>query len=157
MAYRKVTSSGLEFIKFQVEGDELEGRWMGTFTGKYGENGKVDDGDDKPKAFSMTMGLSELTDVPIGAMVKIIFKSTEPTKSGGTFKQFEVWADTDTVDHVHPRQAAEAKAAPGPGSPIEEAAKSPEGPPPFYASKSPDEVPEDSEDPGAYDNENIPF
>lgn len=92
--WSKKTGGELNFFKFETPGDQLVGKWVGTRKNtRYDDklNGVVLTKDDGLQVFYLSSALESLTELEVDIPVKIVFLGKEATKTGGTFKQFDVF------------------------------------------------------------------
>lgn len=97
MAWKKYGGGGGDFFKFEEEGDQLIGTWLGSKAGTKYDNrlGRVRTRDGEV-VFSLSAALMDLDELQPGTRVKIVFTGWEKTKSGQQFKAFDMFtADED--------------------------------------------------------------
>jgi hypothetical protein len=92
MAYRKLQKS---FFKFENPNDELEGLWLGTEEGKFGDNGRVRDMNGAVQVFTLNAALKDLTALAENTQIKIIYTGKEKTKEGTEYKAFDIYVDEE--------------------------------------------------------------
>ena len=81
--------SGGTFYKFEETGQVLEGIWLGTKSGKFGDNGMVEVLGEV-KLFSLNTALKDLMRVKPGAEVRIEYMGKQTSKGGNEFKAYTV-------------------------------------------------------------------
>ena len=88
-----------EFLKWETEGQELEGQWRGQHDGKFGPLGTLDTSEGKVTFPLHTALLDRLESVVKGADVRIVYNGKKTAKkSGNVFKDFTVFvADEDDI------------------------------------------------------------
>lgn len=95
MGYRKYSGGDRNFFKFDREHRELEGKWNGTSSGKYGLNGRIVASNGTEYHFSLTAALKDTANFPLGVQVKLVYKGKKVSKAGTPFKDFEIFVDED--------------------------------------------------------------
>ncbi len=98
MSWKKVGSEGHDtesgFMKWTTIGQVVEGEWLGTKDGKYGDLGIIDTVNGGEVVFPMhTVLAKNLDEVSEGDKVKIVYKGKTSGKSGRTYHDFDVFID----------------------------------------------------------------
>jgi hypothetical protein len=84
-------SGDVTFLSFakQVDGFKIIGKFLGTTTGKYGENIRLETENGEVQ-FVKGTGLKDMDGVEVGSIVRITMVGLVPTKSGREFRKFEI-------------------------------------------------------------------
>lgn len=88
---REEGSEDITFLSFakQADGFKIIGEFLGTTTGKYGENIRLMTESGEVQ-FVKGTGLKDMDNVDVGSMVRITMVGLVPTKSGRQFRKFEI-------------------------------------------------------------------
>lgn len=93
MAWKQIGGGG-SIIKWDHEGQVVEGVWAGTRDGKFGLLGDVKQADGKVVSVSMGAVLTDrLAGVEDGEMIRIVYMGQGKTKTGGKLNLFDVFVD----------------------------------------------------------------
>lgn len=100
MSWKKVGSEGHDtdsgFMKWHMNGQVVEGTWLGTKDGKYGDLGIVDTVAGGEVVFPMhTVLAKNLAELEENAKVKIVYKGKISGKSGRTYHDFDVFIEEE--------------------------------------------------------------
>jgi hypothetical protein len=79
------------FFTFDEPGDVLEGEWLGTAPGKYGDNGQIKCVDGEVKSFSLTTVLEDLRQEKLGARLRIVYAGMVASVNGHEYKAFDIY------------------------------------------------------------------
>lgn len=81
------------FVKWETEGQSLEGIWKGQHDGKFGPLGDIETADGL-KTFPLhTALLNQTENFKEGCLIRIEYKGKSTSKQGREFKAFDVWLD----------------------------------------------------------------
>jgi hypothetical protein len=95
MAWKEI-SKKRKFFKFENEGDELVGRWLGISTGQFGPIGTIENDDGEQLSFTINKALEDLAQVPLGAMLKLVLAGWVESKDGNKYKDYRKFIDEDS-------------------------------------------------------------
>lgn len=98
MAWKQIGGGG-QIIKWDHEGQAVEGVWVGTRDGKFGLLGDVKQADGKTVSVSMGAVLTDrLAGVEEGETIRIVYMGQGKTKTGGKLNLFDVFVDQAEED-----------------------------------------------------------
>ena len=93
-----VAVGGGGFIKWAEEGQEAQGIYRGQREGKFGPLGMLDTAEGRVNFPLHTALLSRLAGVSEGTEIRMVYRGNEVSKSGRTFKAFDVFVAADRSD-----------------------------------------------------------
>ena len=93
-----VSIGGGSFIKWAEEGQEAQGIYRGQREGKFGPLGMLDTAEGRVNFPLHTALLSRLAGVSEGTEIRMVYRGNEVSKSGRTFKAFDVFVAADRAE-----------------------------------------------------------
>ena len=95
-----VAVGGGGFIKWAEEGQEAQGIYRGQREGKFGPLGMLDTADGRVNFPLHTALASRLAGVSEGTEIRMVYRGNEVSKSGRTFKAFDVFVAADRSERA---------------------------------------------------------
>lgn len=87
-----------DLLKWETEGQSLEGIWQGTHDGQFGPLGTVEQPDGARVRFPLhTALLDRMQRISEGAEVRIIYRGKAKSKAGREFKAFDVFVSDPSM------------------------------------------------------------
>jgi hypothetical protein len=82
-------------------GSTFQGTWGGSFAGKFGTCAKMTLADDREIKFSLPAVLEKrVTDLPVGAVVRLTYMGLQQGKEGRAYHDFDVEVDVTTLEEL---------------------------------------------------------